>query len=71
MSRIRTLWPRLPLLPGVTEVTYRREPTAGEIRFGYGAPHYRTFLVEECCHPGTRVPKRWFKAADDGLRYWR
>jgi hypothetical protein len=54
----------------VTELTYHRPPTKGEIRFGHGAIHYRTFTVEECFHEGTRIPKKWFKA-DDGLRYTR
>ena len=61
---------RLPVRPDVQEVEYRRKPTASEIDFGYGATHYRTFPVEDCLHPGTRVLKRWF-VADDGLRYYR
>lgn len=60
----------LPVHPDVTECEYHRPPTPAEIRFGHGATHYRTFPVEECCHPGTRIKKRWFKAADDGLRYY-
>lgn len=55
----------------VTELEYHREPTKGEIRFGHGATHYRTFPIEVCCHKGTRIPKKWFKAEDDGLRYYR
>jgi hypothetical protein len=61
----------LPVRDDVTEVEYRRPPTPSEVRFGYGATHYRTFPVEECVHPGTRVLKAWFIAADDGLRYYR
>jgi hypothetical protein len=38
---------------------------------GYGATHYRSFSVAEIVHPGTRIPKRWFIAPDDGLRYYR
>lgn len=61
---------RLPVRDEVTTVTYHRPPTPGEVRFGEGATHYRDFDVEECCHPGTRILKRWF-VADDGLRYYR
>jgi hypothetical protein len=62
---------RLPVREDVKVTTYHRPPTAAEIRFGYGATHYREFPVEECCHPGTRFLKRWFVAPDDGLRYFR
>lgn len=55
----------------VETVTYRRPPTKFEIRFGHGATHYRNFAVEDCCKNGTRVLKKWFKAEDDGLRYYR
>jgi len=61
----------MPVRDEVTELEYHRPPTAGEIRFGHGATHYRTFPVEECCFAGTRVPKKWFVASDDGLRYSR
>ena len=61
----------LPLRDGVEYVSYHRKPTPSEIRFGHGATHYRDFSPEECCHKGTRIAKRWFVAADDGLRYYR
>lgn len=61
---------RVPVRPEVTEVEYHRKPTAFEIKQGYGATHYRTFKLYECCWPGTRVPKKWFKANDDGLIYY-
>lgn len=61
---------RLPVRPEVETVTYHREPTRSEVRFGHGARHYRDFTIEECCHRGTRVLKSWF-VADDGLRYYR
>lgn len=61
---------RLPIRDEVRWLEYRRPPTPSEVRFGHGATHYRTFKAEECCFPGTRVAKRWFKA-DDGLRYYR
>ena len=61
---------RLPVRDDVTECTYHREPTKGELARGEGCTHYRTFSVEDCCFRGTRVMKRWF-VADDGLRYYR
>jgi hypothetical protein len=61
---------RLSIRNGVQTLTYRRPPTSSEIRFGHGATHYRDFNPDECCHSGTRIPKRWF-VADDGLRYYR
>lgn len=45
---------RLPVRPDVTTLTYHRNPTDYEIRFGYGATHWRDFPVESYCHPGTR-----------------
>lgn len=60
---------RLPIRDDVVEVEYHRPPTRAEIKFGEGATHYRTFTVEECCFPGTRILKKWF-VADDGLRYY-
>jgi hypothetical protein len=55
------------------EIVYRRTPTMSEMRFGYGDTHYRTFIIAETPEmfhfDGTR--KRFFKAKDDGLRYYR
>lgn len=62
-----------PIVDGVQLYTYHREPTRAEIKFGYGATHYRDF------HPDRVVKKRvgelvflkkWI-LADDGLRYYR
>jgi hypothetical protein len=50
-------------------VTYHRNPTAGEIRFGNGATHYRDFHISECRHPKTGEPKKRLKAG--GLIYTR
>ncbi|AJD83004.1 hypothetical protein PJWF_00111 [Achromobacter phage JWF] len=61
----------LPVRGDVKILTYHRPPTASEVKRGYGATHYRDFPVEQCCHPGTRIMKKWFVAADDGLRYYR
>jgi hypothetical protein len=60
----------LPVRDEVKTVKYHRNPTNSEIRFGHGAIHYRDFPLEDCCHKGTRILKKWFKA-DDGLRYYR
>lgn len=60
----------LPVRDDVTECEYHRKPTASEIKCGYGATHYRTFPIEECCFEGTRIKKRWFVAKDDGLCYY-
>lgn len=62
---------RLPVRDDVEQVTYHRPPTRGELSFGEGATHYATFTVEEACHAGTRVLKRWFVSPYDGLRYYR
>jgi hypothetical protein len=62
---------RLPVLDHVERLHYHREPTKAEIAFGHGATHYRTFAIAEACYPGTRIARRWFKASDDGLRYYR
>ena len=61
----------LPVREDVETVTYHRQPTQAEIRFGHGATHYRDFDAVECCHAGTRILKRWFISSDDGLRYYR
>jgi hypothetical protein len=62
---------RLPVRDDVTQCTYHRPPTLREVAFGYGEHHYRDFEIDLCCHKGTRILKRWFVAADDGLKYYR
>lgn len=62
---------RLPVRDDVTEITYHRNPTQSEIRFGHGATHYADFTIEECCFEGTRIPKKWFVSQYDGMRYYR
>ncbi len=71
MNKADKLKGRLSVRPEVQHVTYHRQPTGFERKLGYGATHYRDFSVETACHRGTRVLKRWFKAEDDGLRYYR
>ena len=61
----------LPLRDGVKTLTYHRQPTKGEIKFGHGAMHYADFEIEDCCHKGTRTPKKWFISSYDGLRYYK
>lgn len=61
---------RLPVRDEVTEIEYHRQPTPFELKQGYGATHYATFTVEECCHPCTRIPKQRFTSPYDGLRYY-
>ena len=46
-----------------------RQPTEGEIKFGEGATHYRSFTVGEIGITKEGDLKKWF-VADDGLRYY-
>lgn len=62
-----------PIINGVKHVTYHRNPTQAEIKFGYGATHYRDFPKQEVMKRQVGpliVLKKWF-VADDGLRYYR
>jgi hypothetical protein len=59
----------LPVRSDVKVLTYHRNPTAGEIRFGHGAIHYRDFPVAQCLKKDGSVKKRL--KADDGLIYTR
>jgi hypothetical protein len=50
-------------------ITYFRKPTAWEIKFGYGATHYKQFKRSQCTKPnGCR--KQWLVCPIDGLRYY-
>lgn len=60
----------LPFRPDVVEITAHRNPTPGEIKFGYGATHYKTFPVELWKKPSGQ-PKKWIVCPEDGLRYYR
>lgn len=62
---------QLPVRDDVETITYHRQPTESEIRFGHGAIHYANFTIAECCHKGTRFMKSWLKSPHDGLRYYR
>ena len=46
-------------------------PTKGEVKFGEGAIHYRDFPLSVIgLKKGKAAWKDWFKAPDDGLRYY-
>lgn len=50
-------------------IEYWRRPTIEEIKFGYGATHYRDFDFESCFdEDGFQKVK--VKASDDGLIYY-
>lgn len=52
------------------EIEYHRQPTAYELKQGYGATHYRSFTLAETGITKQGKLKKWF-VADDGLRYYR
>ncbi len=54
----------------VKSITYHRKPTAGEIKFGHGAIHYRNFERIDFIKKDGDIKKR-IKAKDDGLIYTR
>lgn len=47
-----------------------RKPTPGEIKFGEGATHYRSFTLAEIGLSKTGDLKQWFISKDDNLRYY-
>lgn len=51
------------------KLEYHRKPTPGEIKFGYGATHYRDFPMKECLKKDGSIKKRL--KGDDGLIYTR
>ena len=51
-------------------ITAHRPPTAYEIKFGYGAIHYRDFELALWLKADGTL-KKWIKAKNDGLRYYR
>ena len=62
---------RLESLTGkkLESITGHRNPTPYEIRYGYGATHYRDFEPSVWLSPFGYI-KNWI-LADDGLRYYR
>ena len=59
----------LPWNGGNYTITAHRNPTPSEIKWGYGAIHYRDFDMADWLKPDGTL-KTWIKA-DDGLRYYR
>lgn len=54
---------------GVKALPYWRNPTKSEIKFGYGATHYRDFDIEECFNEDGSF-KLAMRAKNDGLKYY-
>jgi hypothetical protein len=54
----------------LSPIQYHRNPTKGEINFGYGATHYATFDRSQCINKNGDV-KKWFVSPMDNLRYYR
>lgn len=52
------------------EIAYSRKPTRAEIAFGYGALHYRPFILREVIGNNGQIKKRLF-AKDEGVWYSR
>ncbi|MEO6306175.1 MAG: hypothetical protein ABIP51_23710 [Bacteroidia bacterium] len=50
---------------------YYRNPTKGEIKFGEGAIHWRTFTIFQIGYNKAGKLKKWFTSLDDGLRYYK
>lgn len=52
----------------IKTLTYHRKPTPWEVKFGYGAMHYREFKISELLDKNGFIWKR-IKAKNDGLIY--
>lgn len=52
------------------KISAHRNPTAAEIKFGYGAIHYAEFDREVWTKPDGTL-KKWIVGPYDGLRYYR
>lgn len=53
-----------------TTITYHRNPTKSEIKFGEGAIHYKDFTLDECWSYKKDDFKAWFICPIDKLRYY-
>lgn len=56
--------------PALPVLTAHRNPTPAEIRFGYGAIHYKDLPKILFTKPDGTL-KRWTVCPIDGLRYYR
>jgi hypothetical protein len=57
----------------VTGHLYSRKPSKAEIKMGYGARHYKSFLQDVCRKKkkfGHGDLKEWLICPEDGLRYY-
>ena len=50
-------------------ITYHRQPTQWELKFGYGATHYKDFERSQCLNKKGQI-KKWLVCPIDGLRYY-
>jgi len=58
-----------PLLSQIMKtITLHRKPTESEVKFGYGATHFKDFPVSEVSHPNGKF-KRTHRCKEDGLVY--
>lgn len=60
----------LRINPDIKKITGHRSPTKSEIKFGYGAIHYKDFDPELWVKPNQTI-KKWIVCPVDGLRYYR
>lgn len=60
---------KLKIRKDVKVITYHRDPTAEEVKFGFGATHYRDFELKECLKQDGSI-KKVMTAKDDGLKYY-
>lgn len=51
------------------KVTYHRQPTKGEIKFGEGAIHYKDFDLDQVVKKDGNC-KKWIVCPIDKLRYY-
>lgn len=65
-----SLYKRITLQKGITEIEYHRKPTASEIKFGEGATHYKDFNLDACMKDNGDY-KEWLICPIDKLRYYR
>jgi hypothetical protein len=52
-----------------TTIEYWRKPTKEDIKFGFGAIHYRDFSFHDCFDENGNL-KQMIKTTDDNLKYY-